>query len=234
MPIGVHPTNLELLLDLHFRRSITDLVDDWAAPLHPITRNPGGDPGGPAWTDLANNLTVLDFNAANPDWLEILAADSIDLNFTDSDFSFAAWIKPTTLPVATIMCRDGTTDGWTWQHEAGSGAHYLTTCQGAGINQTTFSAPGDLVIGTWCFVGATRDGAVVKTYKNGVDTTTLAAVHVNPLTAAGFDIHIGVQDDELASELDSLLGPRLRAWGRCVPASQMLAMFEMERALFNV
>ncbi|GAI17349.1 unnamed protein product, partial [marine sediment metagenome] len=232
-PIGVHPTEMELLLDLFFRRSLTDVVDDWAAPHHPVARTPGGSPGGPAWTDLANNLTVLDFNSATPDFLECPAADSGDLNFMAGPFSLATWIKADALGVAVIMCKDGTTDGWSWWIDTAPGEMNLQTFQGVGTTQTSIGAANDIIIGTWRFVSTARSGASVRLYTNGVDVTTVAASHVDPLTAAAHKFHIGINDIEGAGWIDGQLR-RPRVWNRCLPASEMLAIFEMERALFGV
>jgi len=233
MAIGVHPTEMQLLLDLFFRRSLTDVVDDWAAPHHPVARTPGGNPGGPAWTDLANNLTVLDFNAATPDFLECPAADSVDLNFMAGPFSLAIWIKADVLGVAVIMCKDGTTNGWSWWVDAVLGEMNLTTFQGAGTTQTSVGAADDVIIGTWRFISVARSLASVRLYTNGKDVTTVAPTHVDPLTAVGNKFHISINDAEGAGWFDGQLW-RPRVWDRCLPPEEMAAIFAMERSLFGV
>lgn len=237
MPIGVHPTEFELLLDLYFRRGVSDVVDDWAAPHHPVTRNPGGAPGGPVWTDLDNGLTVLDFDHAIPDFLESPAADTVDLNFTTGDFSLAAWILiddlwPPGLPPwgNAVLCKS-LGNGWIHFISA-DGAIEFRTFQSLFDYQASSSAAGEIAISTWYLVGVARSGASSRIYKNGTDVTDAAATHVDPLTSAS-KLYIGINGDETSRTFDGKMW-RPRIWGRCLPPDEWAAIFAMERDLFGV
>ena len=227
-----HPTEIDLLLDLQFRRSISDKVDDWAAPHHPVTRNPGGAPGGPAWADLANDLTVLNFNSATPDFLESPQADTVDLNFTTSDFSMVTWVYLDSLASdVMIICRGSLSmDGWLFMVKA-NGRIELRTNRG-GMSGVGASAPGEITTHAWNLIGATRDGTTGKIYNMGVDVSYGVPSFCEPL-ASPRGLHIGINDNEVSDSFDGKMW-RPRIWGKCFPDTDMTDIFEMERDLFEV
>lgn len=115
------------------------------------------------------------------DYIEIPAADT-ELNFTSGAFSVVAGVYITSLAANTaIFTRsEAATEGYLTQVNT-DGVFALYTLQGA-ANQATKSDVGAVVINTWYTLGWSRDGAAVKTYKNGIDVTDVAGVHVNPDT----------------------------------------------------
>lgn len=219
--------NFELLLDLLLEEGTGTLTQDWAKPHH---ANPTLT-GAPTWQDLDNGLTYLDFVLGNPDYILILQAASTDLDFTTGDFSVGAWIRPDALGNRDVFSRQLTqVDGWSFWLDT-NGAMVLSTNQ-AGAAQHSFGSNGDIVIGTWVFVGTTRSGASVRIYTNGVDTTATPATHVNPVTA-NRNLYVGVGNLAGAGWYDRDMW-RPRIWGRQLAASEMLLTFNMERDLFGV
>ena len=219
--------NQELLLSLRMEAGVGTLAYDYGKPHHVATLT-----GVPVWTNLANDLTVLNFNPANPDYLVTAAAGCVDLDFTTGDFSGACWVRGDALGNRNIMTHGvHNTDGWYWTIGV-TGDMSLYTSQAAAFQVST-GAPGDIVIGTWRFVSFSRDGAVVTMYTNGEDVTTVAGTHVDPATAAARNFYIGVNDAAGAAWYDGdLWNPRV--WNRAVPASEFRSIFERERALFYV
>jgi hypothetical protein len=219
--------NHELLLDLQLKEGTGTLTQDWAKG-HTA---PNTLVGTPAWTPLANELMVLDFDPGPPrDYIIILAADSLDLDFTTGDFSGAAWFYPHAYGNRYIFNHGATTEGWDFYIVAATGEMRFTTWQAA-ASQHSDGQP--LTLNTWQLVGFTRDGAVARVYTNGQDVTAVFGTHVDPATAAANNFYIGCTDLVGAGWLDGYLW-RPRIWGRALTAAEMLAIYELERGLLGV
>jgi len=145
------------------------------------------------------------FNSATPDYIEI-PATSTQFNFTSGDFSIIMAVKLDSLAaIVELFCRGAfQVDGWRFAINAAGGL-FLTTNQTPAANQDTSSSNGDIVATNWHTVGATRAGAAVKLYKNGVDVTSATNTHVNPTTCAR-TAKIGVYDDKVSNPLDGIIG----------------------------
>jgi hypothetical protein len=189
--------------------------------------------GPPTWANWPlSNIPILSFNPATPDFLELAAAESTDMDFQVGAFSVAAWIYVDDLSANRMLFCRGLldTDGW---HMAilinGSVAFYTNQ---AAANQVSISTAGDIAIAGWYFVGATRLTTSIRLYVNAVDVTATVGVHTDPLTSAR-KLHIGVYDTEVASMWDGYIW-RPRVWSRQISAAEMIQLFEMERGLFGV
>lgn len=221
--------NAQILLDLRMQEETGTNTQDWAKPHHLCTLV-----GTPAWTNLANDLSFLEFDASNPDHLISLAAATGDLNFTSGDFSGMAWLNPDALGNRNIFTRGvASTDGWSfWVAGAGATGRMSFSTFQAGEQQFTYGTDGDIVIGTWVLVGFSRSGTAALVYTNGVDTTGARSTHVNPLTA-NRNLYIGVNDLAGAAWYDgSIYRPRL--WGRVLAPDEFAQIFQMERYLLGV
>jgi len=187
----------------------------------------------PPWTQLPlSNLTFLDFDATNPDFLELAQAQSTDMDFTVSAFSLMAWAYFVDIALGPMLFCRGLldTDGW-YMNVLNDGTVGLTTNQAA-ASQVTNTAPGAVVTGRWYQLAATRLTTDVLIYVNAVDATDTAGVHTDPLTA-NRKLHIGCYDDEASNGLHGYIW-RPRVWSRQLSAFEMLSIFEQERALFGV
>lgn len=226
------PTNLQAVLDI-------PMYEGQGVLAHDVSRRAALDKtmtltGPPTWVQLPlSNLTVLSFNPATPDWLELAAAESTDMDFQVGAFSLVSWIFVDDLTddrYLFVRGLDGN-DGW-YMYIASAGGLQLVTSQ-LGADQVTGSAVGTIATGTWYLVGATRLGASVKLYRNGVDVTgTPPGVHINP-AASVRDMRIGIRDDETTHPWDGYIW-RPRVFSRQLSAYEMLSIFEMERGLFGV
>ncbi|GAH81602.1 unnamed protein product, partial [marine sediment metagenome] len=100
--------NHQILLDLPFREATGLITHDVAKPHH-IASLAGH---APVWGEIAlSGLGVLEFGAGLNRYLEIPAADTVDLDFT-GDFTLATWIYPVYTALAMIiMCRNTTGEG---------------------------------------------------------------------------------------------------------------------------
>lgn len=183
--------------------------------------------GAPLWAGVG---ILLD--SANPDWLDAPQADTTDLDFVALDFSLVSWVIALDLSVHRYLMVRGlaNTDGWLFFVQD-TGRIGLATCQ-AGATQTTFSAAGDVGVGTPAtLIGVSRDGASVRLYRNGLDVTDAPDTHVDPLTAAR-ELHIGILDDEVNNPWHGgVYFPR--AWNRRLEPWEHMAIFNAERHIFG-
>lgn len=142
----------------------------------------------------------LNFVPGNPDYVTIPAAHT-QLNFTSEDFSIIARVNIDDLTDWRDIFLRGlhNTDGYQFYIGA-AGFIYFATHQ-ALVSQITRSSNGDIVTGNWYTIGASRSGASARTYRNGVDVTSVVGVHIDPLTCAR-SAKIGIYDDLAAGPLD--------------------------------
>lgn len=241
------PVNFQLLLSAPLREAIgaaLALTHDVARPHHPITLRGATI----AWGQVAlSNLTYIDLTPAAPDYLDVVAASALDLDFGNAPcldpFSLAVWVNADLLvgAVRTLMCHGQTGlagAGWQWNIGADGAIHLVT--EQAGANQTTDTAAGVVTINRWWFLSMNCDGnyptAAVKLFKNAVDLTSVAGVHITPATAVANNLYIGVHDNAAGGvELPfSGLMWNPRIWERHVSSIEWWNIFEMERKLFGV
>lgn len=227
-----HRINHQLVLDLTMEEvtgAAGDYIFDRARPHHPALLH-GGTIG---WTQLPSGLYVMDFTSGSPDWLDIGAAASADMDFTTENFSVGAWVNPDSLAAnLSIMCRGLLdTDGWHCQVLMDGSIVFFTNQ--AAADQYSQSPTGLITVGTSALVGFSRDGASVRCYINGLDVTETAGAHTNPLTA-NRELHICIYDNETGSPWDGQMW-RPRVWsGLALEGWEWLELFNMERDWFGV
>ena len=222
------PINESLLLCLKMKEGSGLITQDWAIPHH---KNPTLT-GAPSWAVLASDKNVLDFDIANPDFIKILQADTVDLNFTTDDFSLGVWIYANTLSSTSFLFERGlvNTDGY--QFIIGSrGKLVFTTSQGGAI-QETFTDDSTIVTEKWYFLMLTRSGAVAKIYVNGVNVVTNPVAHTNPLTSAR-DFRIGTWESELSPDsFDGKMG-EVYIWERALEPKEIKRLYEMTKGRYE-
>lgn len=222
--------NMDLVLDLPFREGDDLLVAfrtlDYAKPHHIVL---GSD--GLPWSALSNDLMTLDWDAAA--FNSVSCDPPLDLAFTTENFSGALWIKPHAYGISYLIDNDDDpgVDGYGFYLRAASPYLAFETRQAGPTLQTTQGGP-TLALNVWQFVGFTRAGAVAHIYLNGVDVTTVSAVHVDPDASPGPFVIAADGSTWLLCYDGGMWRPRV--WKRALTASQMVAMFEMERKFFGV
>jgi len=174
------------------------------------------------------------------------AVPPTDMNFRTGSitggFSFAAWVYSTDLSaINTIFCYGSPTaqvNGYQINIATTGEIQFLTYQAGPTV-QTTDTAAGIFTINNWWFVAVTCDGAwdtaAALIYRNAIDVTDTAGVHISPDTPAALDFFIGAHNNAGAAEL-SLIGNMWnpRCWTRQLPQSQLRDIFETERQFFDV
>jgi len=222
------PLNFQQILSLDCRRATGTVLDDIAKAHHPTA----GIGATFAWIQLASGLWVVDITPATPDYVRILQADSVDMNFTTQAFSFAWWHNLDALGASQYPVARGvdSTDGYSIL-VGSNGMLYFRTSQATVAQQTT-TAAGAVVAGIWEMWVVTRAGAVAKLYKNGSDVISVAGSHINPASAAR-NFYWGSYDaGGLPCDGKFSL---LKCWsGKALSATEVARLFELERAWFGV
>lgn len=153
----------------------------------------------------------LDFNPATPSHVVIPAAHT-QLNFIAEPYSIImrVMLDSVVLPVWFYMRGLSGLEGYDFWVQAGGQLH-SSTHQG-GVSQHTASAPGALAAATRYTLGTSRNGASVRLFINGVDSTAAPVVHINPVTCAR-SAKIGIYDDLVSWPFDGRI-EFLYVWGR--------------------
>jgi len=125
----------------------------------------------------------LDFNLANPDYVDIPAAHT-QLDFTTEDFSIITRIEPDQVALRSTIFMRGkpNADGYSYRIDAGGQLVFLTWQLAA--FQITRGNAAAIAVDTWYTIGMSRAGASVRVYINGVDDVTAAGAHIDPATCA--------------------------------------------------
>lgn len=218
--------NQEILLSLRFTEGATAITQDWSKIHRPVTLD-----GSPTWTNLANDLTVLEFSGGAADRLICTGANSADLDFTTENFSLACWCYSTDYGNASVIMNRGVLDtcGWEWY---GYVANLAIRTNQAGDREGA-TAVGVLEEDVWQFLGFIRYGLVGQMYVDGrpVDTLQTAAGLVDPVACGAQQFLVGnnPHDNGFTGQL---WNPRI--WARQLGEDEMTAMFEDERHLFGV
>jgi len=184
--------------------------------------------GVPVWTQLASGLPYLEFDAATPDYVDALAADTTGLNFIGGDFSMMIWAKADVLTAShTFLCRGlANVDGWRFYCTVGGIFGFISY---SGPATVVASDSGEIVTGIWYLLGLSRTGTSVRLHKNGRDVTFTGSIN-NPITAVR-DLNIGVVDDKTSNPFDgSLYRPRI--WSRYLQPWEHRMVYDMEGWMF--
>lgn len=219
-----HP-NQELALCLLLEEATGTATGGWEKAAHLFTLH-----GVPTWVSLANGLAMLNFVPGNPDYIDCPALDTVDLDFTASDFSGLAWVYTAASGSREIFNKGSvaTANGWGFYV---SPTIVFFTVQAGPTSQATSGGP--IALNTWHCVGFSRAGAVARIYNNGADATTISGTHVNPATAAANAFTIGSSAGGGAGWWSGRIWG-LRIWSKLIPAAVFKTIFENERHLFGV
>lgn len=232
-------TNYEVLLDLPFNEGSGVLTRDIAKPHHQnITLL------GSTWDKVAlSNTSVLNFDGVS-DYLECLAANTVDLDFTNQDYSIGCWINWEDTGIAgEIVAGRYWLDhnGWELYLAATPGVDSLTLRHHhAGTlvppitgNPRSACYSVGWTRGIWCLLGVSRvGGGEAQHYRNGVPLTMVTSGLVDPESCAQ-DLVIGARYTKNATYYKGGM-KRLRIANRVLTADDWLKLFETERHLFGV
>ena len=204
-------------------------VQDIAKPHHVVTQS-----NSPTWTQLASGIWVLDFNAAIPEYLQISAAASADLNFIAQSFSIVWWMNADSIANSPVLfCKGAGSIAGYYVQVLSTGEFIIVTNQGAAF-QSTSSAAGAVTISTWNCWGISRSGTSIRLFKNGIDVSSVIGSHINPVTSAAYIFYILIFNGGAVNSLDGKLwNPRVWS-GVALSEYEHRFIFERERIWFGV
>ena len=181
------------------------------------------------WQRLQTGLWALDFNSDTPDHVEITCPQC---NFTSEDYSIVTGIKIDDLSAFGEIFIRGliATDGFDFVLSP-PGQVLASTFQAA-ASQYSRTPTGILSINTWYTLGLSRSGNSIKVFVDGIDETTFAGVHVDPLTSAR-TAKIGVCDDLTTYPFDGQIA-FLKVFNYTLSAAQHYKIHQSTRTLFGV
>ncbi len=227
------PMLMQTILDIPMYEGIGVLAHDIARPPATALDHTMTLTHAPAWAAWPlSNLPILSFIPGHPDFMELAAAASTDLNFQAGAWSAVMWIFEDVAASRYLMCKGTNIVGWYWYVDA-NGAIHAVTSQGGPTQQDTFSGNGEVTVATWWMLGMTRLGANIALYKNGNPLAATAGVHVNPASAAALKFLVGIDNTEAGSPWDGYLW-RPIVFGRQISALEMQQVFSMTRGIFGV
>lgn len=226
------PMLYQTFIDIPMYEGIGTLAHDIARPPATALDHTMTLTGAPTWAQWPlSNTTILSFVPGNPDFMELAAAASTDVNFQAGAFSCIMWVFEDVLADRYLMCKGlANTDGWYWYVDANGAIHAVTNQ--AATQQDTFSG-NEVVVATWWCLGLSRLGADIALFKNGQTLAITAAAHVNPDSAAARKFLIGIDDTEVANMWDGYLWRGIVA-GRNLSQQDHEDFFEMTRGRFGV
>ena len=228
------PINHQILLDLPFREGSGAITRDVAKPHHQDVDLINT----PTWESLVSGLGVIDLNGTN-EYLQLLAAACADLNFTSGDYSLGEWIyfraggANDKTPMSRFLLNN---NGWELYHYTNE-ILTLRHHHAAGATTRTAAYSQNWTFGKWWFMGVSRSGASAQFYRGDaggfvVPTTSISAGGLIDPEACVQNLYIGRDTTGVNLHNGKLWRPR--AWGRALPESDWLQIFNYERHWFGV
>ncbi len=217
--------NRRMLLDLPFREGIGVVTQDVAKPHHVMAMI-----NTPTWGALDGGKMAINLNGTN-EYLQCLAANCADLNFTTGDFSIGGWINWTINEFSQIVIAryELSVSGWeVYLTNAGS-SNFLTLrlhhAAGATIRTAAFSI--GWTPGTLFHFGISKIGDTAYMYRYGEPVVTTSDVLIDPETSPQ-DLVIGVRYTKDANFYKGPF-PRLVIAGEGLLEEDWRAMYRQQR-----
>ncbi len=112
---------------------------------------------------------------------QFFAANNVG-DFTSSNFTLSGRFKFNSISNTPYLFQKGNNSAGYGAYVTTAGAVSFYTRQSSSVAQTTSTAAGQITTGAWYQITFVRNGSSVKIYINGVDKTSSAATHVDPVS----------------------------------------------------
>ncbi|MDD3102513.1 MAG: hypothetical protein PHE59_05205, partial [Patescibacteria group bacterium] len=203
-----------------------DQIRDIAWPHHKVDWVTAPS-GASAWRKQTSGLWCPDFSSV---YAKCLAADSLDLNFTSSDFSMAAWVQMDDVSMTMdVINRSNASGGWVFRFNGDN--IQLSTYEPTARNAVAADC---LTNNLWKMVGLSRMGTTVAISINAVaQTITSNDMTGNPASTPTADLYVGAR----GATPDRYINGRMmwvRIWNKFVQLSAWDLIFNSERRWFGV
>jgi hypothetical protein len=225
--------NTDIQLDLAMLEATGSLIHDESRNHSMATIQ--SSIGAPLWQQTALSHFGLQLNAIYPTlatnhFVDIPAADCINLDFTSTDYSLAVWFNWSSTSLSQIIMGKYITSVSGWEvYLFDTGAHlYLTVRHhhAASIPVRTASYSDDWVYSEWHLFSYTRTGTTAQHYRDGEPITTVSDVLIDPESSLANDLRIGCRYTENADWFKGKFH-RPRAWSRALTADEHRLLFRL-------
>lgn len=225
--------NHQLLLSIPFEEMVGQIVHDQADPHHAVQgHNLTWATGMPI---IPSQLGLGVFDGTST-YVDGLAADTVDMDFTTDDYSIAVWVYYQVLATSQIVVGRYSThvSGWdchlysvnstlSLRHNHSSLGTDHTTCYSTGWNT-----------GQWNLIGISRQGRYPKHFRNGVELEIFCSVGgLDDPDTCNSDLVVGVRGVTKGANWYSGYMRGLRVWDRALEKWEHDQLFQMERHWFG-
>lgn len=223
------PINEDIALDLSMLEGIGAITHDESKSRSTFTLV-----NSPTWSAVATGVHGLSFTGVNSQYLE--CADTPNLDFTDSDYSLAVWVKwADTLTSEIVMGRyEVNVSGWELYLTNIGGTHYMTQRHHHAAGATTRTAGSSVgwTTGEWMLFSSSRVGGTVQHYRNGQPVTTTLSVGglIDPENCTQ-DMVIGTRYTKNTNWYSGMMH-RPRVWASALSAVEHMTIYELESGWF--
>jgi len=232
------PINHQILLDLPFREGSGIITRDVAKPHHQNVALVNT----PTWESLVSGLGVIDLDGVDQ-YLQLLAASCVDLNFTSEDYSLGGWVyfraggDDNKTPMSRFLLDNNGWELYHWTNEILTLRHHHAGTIVDG-NPRTGAYSRNWAFGKWWFMGVSRSGAVAQFWRGdasglaALPTTITAGGLIDPETCAQ-NLNIGRSPADENYHNGKLWRPRV--WGdRYLSEADWTQIFNIEKHWIGV
>jgi len=227
--------NHQILLDLPFREATGAITHDVAKPHHRDVDLINA----PTWESLVSGLGVIDLDGVDQ-YLQLLAASCVDLDFTSEDYSLGEWVlfRAGGADDKTLMGRFlVSNNGWELYHYPTNHSITLRHHHATGATTRTGAYSLNWTYNKWWFMGVSRSGASAQFYRGdasglvALPTTITPGGLIDPENC-GQNLYIG--NDPTNTNLHNGKLWRPRAWGDSLSMADWTKIFEYEKHWFGM
>jgi hypothetical protein len=204
---------------------------------------------GTTWTDLSGNgrnaslVNSPTFSSAGNGSISTDATNTYVsvgnvLDYTSESFTFSTWVLANTFTTnkvdgnqfnPVLFSKGGFNSRGYYCHFAGTYTSFITNQ--SGTNQIT-SATMTINTNTWYKLDITRNGSSVLIYMNGINATTSAASHTNPVSNS-YPLTIGFYGDGY-NLYGSYKIANFSSYNRVLSATEILQNYNAQKSRFNL
>ena len=204
---------------------------------------------GTTWTDISGNnrnaslinsptFSTINGGAISTDATNTYISVGDVLNYTSESFTFSLWVLSNTFTTnkqdgnqynPVLFSKGGYNSRGYYCHFTGTYVSIITNQSGA--NQIT-SATMTINTNTWYKLDITRNGSSVLIYINGINVTTSAGSHINPVSN-NYPLTIGFYGDGY-NLYGSYKVANFISYNRVLSATEILQNYNAQKSRFNL
>ena len=228
------PLNREIQLDLSMLEATGSITHDESKNHSMATLR--GTILAPFWLQTSPGTFGIKMNWVYPTFdtehfIDIPAADCVNLDFTSTDYSVAFWFTWTDTGLSQVIIGKYAVDRRGWEvYITRVGLGDLMTVRhhhSASTPVRTGNYSMGWTPGSWHLFSYSRTGATCQHYRDGLPIATVSDVLVDPESNVADDFRIGCRYSEDANWFKGNIH-RPRAWSRALSADEHRLLFRLD------